>query len=65
MSSSQLPAVRVPDEWMPAIDQRRGERTLSEYVRDLILDDLPRRVAAKLPEAGKAGRRWPDREKSE
>jgi hypothetical protein len=48
--------VDVPDDWLPAIDSARGERSIADYLRDLIRDDQPKKVRAKLSEPARRGR---------
>lgn len=48
--------VDVPDDWLPAIDSSRGERSIADYLRDLIRDDQPKKVRAKLSDPPKRGR---------
>ena len=36
-NGSNVIAVRIPKEWLPAIDAKRGTQTRSEYLRSLLI----------------------------
>jgi hypothetical protein len=51
-----LPPVRVPDDWGPVIDKRRGKRSVAEYIRDLVFEDMPRKARSLVSAPAVRGR---------
>lgn len=48
--------VDVPDDWIAGIEERRGEQGIADYLRALILADLPKSARKKLTEPRGRGR---------
>lgn len=61
MPKSNQPIVtkllRLPADWMPAIEKARGDQPFSEFVREAVLAMLPARERKQLTPNPKHGQR--------